>query len=571
MLGMLVAAGSQTIVSPAMPVIVAELGGIEFYSWVLTAVMLTSAVIVPIVGKLSDIYGRREFFIGGLVIFMLGSALAGAAQGFWWLVAARVVQGVGMGAIIPLSQAIIGDIISPQERGKYMGYMGGVFGLASIAGPLAGGWIAESFSWRWLFYVNLPIGVVALIFIFAFFKLPHTRTERSIDYAGFVTLGVSLTLILLATSWGGVQFPWASWQIFGLYGVGAIMLGLFIWSESRAEEPVIPLELWKSPVFTLSNLSNLFVSMGMFGAILYLPLYAQGVIGLGIAESGLILIPLTVSMIVVSTVVGRLITRTGKYKAFTLAGTAVMAFGYFLLSQLGYGSTRGDLITASVVVGLGLGAVLQTYILIVQNSTTREMLGVSTAVVQFSRSAGATLGAAIFGAIITAGMAREVPDSVGGEGASGIAALLDPTAFQGLSPSAAEALSRGLADAMHPVFVAGIPIIAVAFVLTLFIEERPLKTTAFVDEDEEEGDEGAGSEDREGDRSKVLFAGAALNTLASRIETANGDAPKLILAASSLVPDAALSERERANRAAKNVIRPMAVRMFLAGSRSDRS
>jgi multidrug resistance protein len=182
MLGMLVAAGSQTIVSPAMPVIVAELGGIEYYSWVLTAVMLTSAVIVPIVGKLSDIYGRREFFIGGLIIFMIGSALAGAAQGFWWLVAARVVQGIGMGAIIPLSQAIIGDIISPRERGKYMGYMGAVFGLASIAGPLAGGWIAESFSWRWLFYVNLPIGVVALAFIFAFFKLPHTRTERSIDY-----------------------------------------------------------------------------------------------------------------------------------------------------------------------------------------------------------------------------------------------------------------------------------------------------------------------------------------------------------------------------------------------------
>ncbi|CAN5451152.1 MDR family MFS transporter [soil metagenome] len=567
MLGMLVAAGSQTIVSPAMPVIVAELGGIEYYSWVLTAVMLTSAVIVPIVGKLSDIYGRREFFIGGLIIFMIGSALAGAAQGFWWLVAARVVQGIGMGAIIPLSQAIIGDIISPRERGKYMGYMGAVFGLASIAGPLAGGWIAESFSWRWLFYVNLPIGVVALAFIFAFFKLPHTRTERSIDYAGFVTLGVSLTLILLATSWGGVQFPWLSWQILGLYGIGAVMVGLFVWSESRAEEPVIPLELWKSPIFTLSNLSNLFVSMGMFGAILYIPLYAQGVLGLGIAESGLILIPLTVSMIVVSTIVGRLITRTGKYKAFTLAGTAVMGFGYFLLSQLGYGSERGDLITASVVVGLGLGAVLQTYILIVQNDTTRDMLGVSTAVVQFSRSAGATLGTAIFGAIITAGMAREIP---GSSGSSGVASLLDPEAFQGLSPAAAETLSRGLADAMHPIFVAGIPIIAVAFILTLFIEERPLKTTAFVDEEEdEEGSAPSESdpESREEERSKVLFTGAALNSLAMRIESANGDTPNLTHAASALVPDSALTERERANLAAKNVIRPMAVRMLLVSIR----
>ncbi len=572
MLGMLVAAGSQTIVSPAMPVIVAELGGIEYYSWVLTAVMLTSAVVVPIVGKLSDIYGRREFFIGGLIIFMLGSALAGAAQGFWWLVAARVVQGLGMGAIIPLSQAIIGDIISPRERGKYMGYMGGVFGLASIAGPLAGGWIAESFSWRWLFYVNLPIGVVALAFIFAFFKLPHTRTERSIDYAGFVTLGVSLTLILLATSWGGVQFPWLSWQTLGLYGVGATMLGLFIWSEGRAEEPVVPLELWKSPIFTLSNLSNLFISMGMFGAILYIPLYAQGVLGLGVAESGMILIPLTVSMIVVSMVVGRLITRTGKYKAFTLAGTAVMGFGYFLLSQLGYGSTSGDLVAASVVVGLGLGAVLQTYVLIVQNSTTRDLLGVSTAVVQFSRSAGATLGAAIFGAIITAGMVREIPGSSGAAaGSSGVASLLDPEAFAGLSPEAAEGLSRGLAEAMHPIFVVGIPIIVAAFVLTLLIEERPLKTTAFVDEDvekpEDREDEGADSESREEARSKVIFTGAALNSIARRIESSNGDAPNLILAASSLVPDSSLSEKERANLAARNVIRPMAVRMLLASLR----
>lgn len=555
MLGMLVAAGSQTIVSPAMPVIVAELGGVEFYSWVLTAVMLTSAVIVPIVGKLSDIYGRRGLFIGGLVVFMLGSALAGAAQGFWWLVAARVVQGVGMGAIIPLSQAIIGDIFSPRERGKYMGYMGGVFGIASIAGPLAGGWIAESFSWRWLFYVNLPIGVVALAFIIAFFKLPHTRTERSIDYTGFVTLGVSLTLILLATSWGGVQFPWLSWQTIGLYGVGAAVLGVFIWNESRVEEPVIPLSLWKSPVFTLSSLSNLFISMGMFGAILYLPLYAQGVLGLSVAESGFILIPLTVSMIVVSAIVGRLITRTGRYKAFTLGGTAVMAVGYFMLSRLGYGSTVQDLVLSSVVVGLGLGAVLQTYVLIVQNSTTRDMLGVSTAVVQFSRSAGATLGTAIFGAILTAGMVREVPASSEVSGSSGIATLLDPETFSSLSPAAAEGLRQGLAEAMHPIFVAGIPIIILAFILTLFIEELPLKTTAFIDEDGEteagESGEGLRSEDShiENSRSKVLFTGAALNYIAGRIERANGDSPKLISAASSIAPkNSEGSERELVHR-----------------------
>ena len=210
MLGMLVAAVSQTIVSPAMPVIVAELGGIEHYSWIATAALLASAVIVPIVGKLSDIYGRRGFYIVGLLVFMLGSILAGVAQGFWWLVAARAVQGLGMGTIMPLAQAIIGDIISPRERGKYMGYMGGVFGIASIGGPLLGGWITDNFSWRWLFFVNLPIGIAALAFIIAYLHLPHTPRKHSLDYVGFVTLGLGLSSVLLATSWGGTQYPWDS-------------------------------------------------------------------------------------------------------------------------------------------------------------------------------------------------------------------------------------------------------------------------------------------------------------------------------------------------------------------------
>src|SRR5215211_2984996 len=279
MLGMLVTAVSQTIVSPAMPVIVSELGGIEHYSWIATSALLASAMTVPVIGKLSDIYGRRGFYIAGIVVFMLGSVLAGAAQDFWWLVAARAVQGFGMGTIMPLSQTIIGDIISARERGRYMGYIGAVFGVASIAGPLVGGWITDNISWRWLFYVNLPIGVAALGFIVAYLHVPHTPRRHRLDYIGFAALPLALVAVLLATTWGGTTYPWASWQIISLFVVGALVLIGFLINEYYAEEPVLPLRLWKNSVFSLSNISNMAIAMTMFGAIFFIPVYAQGVIG----------------------------------------------------------------------------------------------------------------------------------------------------------------------------------------------------------------------------------------------------------------------------------------------------
>jgi EmrB/QacA subfamily drug resistance transporter len=496
MLGMLVAAVSQTIVSPAMPVIVTELGGIEHYSWIATSALLASAVIVPIVGKLSDIYGRRGFYIAGLLVFMLGSILAGVAQGFWWLVAARAVQGFGMGTIMPLAQAIIGDIISPRERGKYMGYLGGVFGIASIGGPLLGGWITDNFSWRWLFFVNLPIGVAALAFIIAYLHLPHTPRRHTLDYVGFVTLGLGLSSVLLATSWGGTQYPWNSWQIISLYVAGALSLVVFAINEYYAKEPVIPLRLFGNSIFTLSNVANLAIAMCMFGAIFFIPIYAQGVIGVSVTNSALVLIPLTVSMILVSILIGRLITRTGRYKGFVLAGILVMGLGYYLLTRLEYGSTQTELTIDMIVVGLGLGAVLQTYTLIVQNATSRSDLGVATATTQLSRSIGATLGTAIFGTIMTSGMRTEVPKYLPAEalngpqaeqfsGGSGVGSLLDPSALTQLPEAVATGIREGLAAAMHPVFAAGIPILAVAFVASLFIKALPLRNVAFVDADKE--------------------------------------------------------------------------------------
>lgn len=574
-LGMLVAAISQTIVSPALPVIVSDLGGVDHYSWVATSTLLVSAVTIPIVGKLSDIHGRRNFYIGGLVVFMVGSALAGASQGFWWLIGARVLQGAGMGTIMPLAQTIIGDILSPRERGKYMGYLGGVFGIASISGPLLGGYITDHFSWRWLFYVNLPVGVVALVVILSFLKLPHTPAKHRIDYLGFATLGTGITAGLLATSWGGTTYAWDSVEVVGLFSLSAAMLAAFVLAEKRAAEPVIPLGLWKNSVFTLSNIANLCVSMGMFGAIYYIPVFAQGVLGVSVSRSGLITIPLTAAMIGVSIIVGRLITRTGRYKLITLLGTSTMALGYLLLTRLGYGSSQAEVVIYLTVLGLGLGAVLQTYTLIVQNSIERDVLGVATATTQFSRSVGATIGIAVFGTIMSSRLQAEVAanlpagTSAGAaselSGGSGVGAVLDPSALAGLPDAVATGIREGLASALHPVFWAGVPIVATAFVLTLFIKELPLKTVAPIDEAARE-EPGAAAEPvaaaHNGDR--FIATSLALSQLASRIEQANGDAPELIAAASGLMPeDVQGSEKERAEAAARHVIRPMARWMIL--------
>src|SRR5215212_4704402 len=564
MLGMLVAAVSQTIVSPAMPVIVSELGGIEHYSWIATSALLASAVTVPVIGKLSDVYGRRGFYTAGLVVFMVGSVLAGAAQGFWWLVAARAVQGFGMGTIMPLSQTIIGDIISARERGKYMGYIGAVFGVASVAGPLVGGWITDNFSWRWLFYVNLPFGVAALAFVVAYLHVPHVPRRHKLDYVGFAALPIALVAVLLATTWGGTTYPWESWQIISLYAAGALVLIGFLINESYAEEAVLPLRLWKNSVFTLSNISNMAIAMCMFGAIFFIPVYAQGVIGVNVTNSGAVLIPLTASMIVVSIAVGRLITRTGRYKGFMLAGLLVMASGYFLLTCLGYGSTQTDLTLDMIVVGLGLGAVLQTYTLVVQNATSRGDLGVATSTTQLSRSLGATVGTAVFGTIMTNGMRTEIPKHLPAQAlrgpqaaelsdGSGVGAVLDPNTLGQLPDAVATGIREGLAAAMHPVFVAGLPILAIAFVATLLIKELPLRTLAFADM-EKPAPGGAAANGR----GTLLRSGLAVAYLSRLVESRRWSSPELLRAASELVEtNGEVSVRERALRANEEVLKPL--------------
>ncbi|NLJ55228.1 MAG: MFS transporter [Intrasporangiaceae bacterium] len=492
LIGMFVASISQTIVGPAMPQIVADLGGMAHYSWVATAAFLTSAVVVPVVGKLSDLYGRKSFYLGGLIVFLLGSVVSGLAGNFWVLVAGRAIQGAGMGTLMPLSQTIIGDIIPPRARGKYQGFMGAVFGVTSIAGPIVGGLITDQLGWRWLFFAALPVGLIAAFFIGRFMHLPFQRRDAKVDVAGMITLTIALVAILLATSWGGTTYPWTSTLILGLYAVGAVFLVGFILIELRAPEPMLPLRLFRSGVFSWSNVAALGVAMVMFGSLIYIPVYAQGVMGVNATESGMILVPMMLGMIVMGIVTGLLITRTGRYKVFMLTGVVLMIVGVWLLTRLAVGDSPWELFGAMTVLGVGLGMAMQQYTLVVQNIVSPQDMGVATATTQFSRNIGSTVGIAVYGSIMTSGLAaavgRHLPPSLREEAAAqaddlDVGVLLDPGATSRVPPVMADALRSGLADQLHDAFLIGLPILALVLIATALIRHVPLRQTVHTNEE----------------------------------------------------------------------------------------
>lgn len=479
-IGMFTSSISQTIVSPAMPRIVADLGGLAYYAWLSTIVMLVAAVVTPISGKLSDIFGRRRFYIIGLSVYMLGSALSGLAMSFPFLIFARAVQGTGMGILMPLSQTILGDIIPPRQRGKYQGYMGAVMGASQVAGPLIGGWITDVSSWRWLFYVNLPVGLLALVIIIRHLHIPELKIPVKIDHAGIATMTVGVTATLVAISLGG-SMGWLNPQVLVLLGLGLVFLTAFVLIEGVAQEPIIPMRMFGNSVFTAATIASFFMNMLMLAVLVYVPVYAQGVLGVSAAESGMILIPMNVILFSAGIVIGNLTTRTGRYKEFAVAGTVVMLLGALLMVRLDADSSRGQLTFAIAVLGLGIGVAFQLYTLAVQNAVQRRDLGVATSALQFFRNIGGTLGAAIAGTLMStrlvAGVdARMTPEIAEQLPPSGLDVndILNPSALGHLSPEVGELLRLALADAMHAVFVI-VPVLALcSLVATLFIKALPL-------------------------------------------------------------------------------------------------
>jgi len=476
MTAMLLAALDQTIVATALPTIVGELGGLSQLSWVVTSYLLASTVSIPLYGKISDLYGRKRLFQGAIAVFAVGSIACGVAGSMGQLIAFRAIQGVGAGGILALTQTIVGDIVSPRERGRYMGYIGAVFGLSSVLGPLLGGYFVDNLDWRWVFYINVPLAVVALVVTER--KLPSawTRTHHQIDFLGAGLLVTGITALLLALSLGGETFPWSSAQILGLVGLAVVALAVFVAVERRVEEPVLPLSLLRNPIVSVSSGVALIVGMAMFGAIIYLPLFLQVVIGVSATYSGLLLLPVIAGLLITSITSGRLISRWGRYRVFPIVGTAVLSVGLGLLSTMGIGTPLPLACLYMLVVGAGIGLVLQVVVLVVQNAVEQRHLGTATASTTFFRSIGGTLGVALFGALLNA----RVGTALAGIGESSIVArdLTNADTIAALPAGVQDIARTVLADAITGVFAVAVPLALVGFALAWFIREIPLRTTA---------------------------------------------------------------------------------------------
>ncbi len=481
--GMFTASISQTIVSPAIPRIVADLGGLAWYSWLSTIVMLVSAVITPVSGKLSDIFGRRRFYILGLGLFLAGSALSGMAMNFPFLIFSRAIQGAGMGILLPLSQTILGAIIPPRQRGKYQGYMGAVMGASQAAGPLIGGWITDAYSWRWLFYISMPVGLTALIIILRHLKVPEADVNGTIDHAGISTMTVAVTSGLLGISLGG-SLGWLRPEVLVLLAIGAAFTVAFVLVERRAAEPIIPLRLLRNSVFVTASGGAFFMNMSMFVVMIYVPVYAQGVLGVSATESGLILIPMNVVLFSTGIVIGNLVTRTGHYKEFVAAGSAIQVVGAILVMRLSSSSTSLEALLTTAIYGLGYGMSFQLYVLAIQNAVQRRDLGVATSGLQFFRNIGSTLGTAIAGTIMTTHLMggidnRLTPELRALTPPEGLDpnVVLTPESLAGLPAPLADVLRSALADAMSSVFLLLPLLTTLSLAATLCIKPLRLRET----------------------------------------------------------------------------------------------
>ena len=480
LLGMLLAALDQTIVATALPTIAGDLHGLSHLSWVVTAYLLASTVSTPLWGKLGDMYGRKVFFQAAIVIFLIGSALSGLAHSMIELIAFRAVQGLGGGGLIVGAQTIVGDVVPPRQRGRYQGIFGATFGVASVLGPLIGGFFVDNLSWRWVFYINLPIGIVALVVTSAVLPGRLSKTRHVIDYAGTALIGGSAVCLVLLTSLGGNTFAWGSFPIILLGVLAVVCAAGFVLAERRAAEPVIPPHLFANRVFTSSSVVGFAVGFSMFGALAYLPQYMQVVRGISPTVSGLRLLPLLVGLLLTSTGTGFLVSKWGRYKIFPVIGTALMTLGLFLLSRLGIHSSFWIVSLYLFVLGVGIGASLQVLIIAVQNAVDYSDLGAATSGTTFFRSIGGSFGTSVFGAIFSGVLAGDIATALHGVALpSGLSASAgaSPAVLEHLPAAIRDGYVAGYAQALHTVFLYAAPIAAVGFVLSLFLKEVPLRDT----------------------------------------------------------------------------------------------